>query len=211
MSFRGGLYQGRLALEQLDDLVAEVAARMALGGRMMPTSRDVRDAAEEVVRATVNIIRQSLDVLDVTPSVPLGSTALAHLGGVQLTARRMIDGAIRERIPVADLRADLATLLRGGEVDASRYGLTRSDLTGLRTVKSDMERLVTDQLLDAAHVSEVLRLVAAGEVTADWVRSGTGSPCIECDALAAGSPYRLDEWPERPHPYCQCRPKKRTA
>lgn len=209
MSFSGGLYQGRLALEQLDQVAAEIAARMALGGRRAPTSDDVRSAAEELVRESVNIIRQSLDVLDMAPSVALGTVALSHLSGVKQTARRMLDAFEREAVTVTQLRADFAALLRGEDVDARRYGLGRPDLSGLRTVKSDMERLVADQIYDAAHWSEVLRLLKAGESVADWERSPGAKPCAACDELVAASPHPLADWPDRPHPWCQCRPRKR--
>lgn len=210
MSFQGDLRFGSAALTALDTAAAEISARFALDPGL-PTSLDVRLSAEQLVREAVAITGDALDAMGRSPSVALTGTALTHLGGVQRTARSMLDAAAREGIPAADVRADLATLLRGGEVDAVRYGLTRSDLTGLRTVFSDMERLVADQIYDAAHLSEVDRLIDLGDEEADWVRAAGARPCVACDELADGSPYRLDEWPDRPHPWCQCRPKRRRG
>lgn len=204
-----GLYQGRLALDAIDQIAQDLGARMALGGRVMPTSLDVRQAAEELIRASVNVLRQSLDVLDREPSVALLTTALRHLSGAQLTARRMLDAAARLDIPVATVRADLADLLRGKDVGWARYELDRSDLTGLRTVRSDMERLAVDQIYDATHLAQLDHLRAMGVEVAWWVRSSHAIPCPACDDLADGSPYPVDQWPERPHPWCQCMPQPR--
>jgi hypothetical protein len=195
------------ALDDIDSQIAAVAARMALGNGT-PSPSDVRDAAEEIFRGAVESLRMALDAIGQEPTVGLTTTLLAHLSGVQRSAGLMIRAGLRNGIDPEQIRADLADSLRGNDVDTAKYGLSRADMTGLRTVKSDTVRLVADQGFDAVHRAELERIQAKGQAMADWVVSARHKIEDECDDIARKGPYHVDRWPMRPHPFCGCMPRE---
>lgn len=196
-----------VALDDIDQQIADVAARMALG-RGVPSPSDVRDAAEEIFRGSVESLRMALDAIDQEPTVGLITTLTAHLSGVQRSAGLLIRAGIRNNIDPEEIRADLADSLRGNDIDLTKYGLSRADLTGLRTVKSDTVRLVADQGFDAVHRAELERIQSKGQTKANWVLSKRHKIEDDCDELAQKGPYLIDAWPQRPHPYCGCMPQE---
>lgn len=200
-----GLSVGRDALAAYDDAVAAVAADVAIGTRM-PTVEEIADAAETILRESVASLVDALEKLDLDATVPVTTTALAHLSYVRATVRKMIAGAKANGVSVREIRNDLADLLRGEDVNAAKYGLTRSDLTALRTVRGDGERLLVDQMFEATRTFALDNLKRRGEKMARWVLSGRHKDVDICDDLARGGPYLLSKYPPRPHPYCGCMP-----
>lgn len=200
-----GLAVSRDALELFDEAVASVAADVALGSRF-PTVEEIADSAETILRESVAAINDALDKLGMDATVPLTVTALDHLAYVRTTARTMIREAQARGVSARQLRNDLAELLRGNDIDAGRYGMTRSDLTPIRTLRFDGERLLTDQLFEATRSFALDNLKRRGEKRARWVLSGRHKEVDVCDDLAKRGPYRLSKFPPRPHPFCGCMP-----
>lgn len=119
-----GMAAGREALALYETTVDFIAHRMALSGGM-PTTQEVAEAAEDILRTAVEAVRAVMRQVGGTPSVPLTQTALSHLPGVRRDTNHLLAAAEDLEVPARQVRADLAALLRGDDIDYTRYNVPR--------------------------------------------------------------------------------------
>jgi hypothetical protein len=113
---------------------------------------------------------------------------------------------IAARVTPARMRRDFNALIRGEDIEYSAYNLKRTDLTGLRTLVSDGRRILVSEGIQAVRGAKLRELIDAGEEVAFWTLSRTHAGRDACDELAEGGPYSVFDYPDPPHPWCQCMP-----
>jgi hypothetical protein len=131
---------------------------------------------------------------------------------VERQSRVFLAAAERSDLTALTVQRDLAQLVQGNDIDYSRYGLTRSDMTALRTTEYRARRVAVTETLDVAREATATALGDGGIAAATWTLSPTHTGQDDCDDLAEADTdlgtgmYALDAWPDGPHPFCACMP-----
>lgn len=110
------------------------------------------------------------------------------------------------------LARDIAELLLGRPGNLHPYGLPRTALPGLRSVRYDAHRIARTEINTAWREANAIQLDASPVVAGvAWQLSGNHPAPDECDILADTDFYGLgpgiyptSRWPLAPHPHCEC-------
>jgi hypothetical protein len=125
---------------------------------------------------------------------------------------RLLQQGIARGVSARQLAKDVEKILSGEFPSLQEYGLRVSDLSGLRTVRSDAMRIARSEINNAAREANRQALHQSPIVlAARWQTSGNHQIEDECDDLANADEFgfgkgfwRMDEWPVAPHPNCAC-------
>lgn len=109
-----------------------------------------------------------------------------------------------------------------------KYGVSSSDYARLISILDEAEDIespieegdhdvglillylglaVTYLARDVERDTEVEAYRASGAEYLNWVTMGDEAVCATCQEYEEGSPYKVEEFPHVPHPWCRCHPE----
>jgi hypothetical protein len=79
-------------------------------------------------------------------------------------------------------------------------------MSGLRSLYGDIKRIIVSESNNAMRTAGATAAKNGGWDEGQWTLSDAHDKPDECDDLASanGGWYRLDDYPDGPHPFCAC-------